>query len=492
EFLELIAAVEATAQRMSPSPRMVFTGYLPPLDRRLPRLLVTPDPGVLEVNLPPSDDIHSAARMLRRLYQHADRLNLRAHRYEHNGLPRGSGGGHHITLGGPTPARSIFLREPALLRSMITYFQHHPALSYLFAGRFIGPTSQAPRVDEAREETLTELELAFKNLPDNQTGLLWEAGRRLGHLLVDVTGNTHRSEFCVDKLFPEAPLEMRLGLLELRAFESLPTADMTIVLYILIRALATHLHQSAYHHPFRRFGQTLHDHFLLPHFLEQDLLSVLGDLKNAGFYIPARLFQPHYEFRFPLYARLPIGPGHIEIRQALECWNVLGSDPGHSTARPVDASLDRLEIKLIGLPAHFLLICNRQYVPLLKLEAGNRIGAVRFKARRPPTGTLHPWMPVHTPLYFRVIDTDSHPYQSIAVFSYYEDYSELPPPLNRAQTDQTKAGVCLRSEDSRQRIARRLVVSNDMEPVTITPEMLASQIMNHTDDAVTLDLRFTS
>ncbi len=405
-YLHLVAAIEYTADMLSMP--VVLEGYEPPNDPRLQKILVTPDPGVIEVNIHPANDWQALIQNTETLYEDARLARLATEKYMLDGRHTGTGGGNHVTLGGTTPADSPFLRRPDLLRSMVTYWQHHPGLSYLFSGMFIGPTSQAPRVDEGRDEQLYELEIAFDQLPKpGEPVQPWLVDRALRNLLVDITGNTHRAEFCIDKLYSPDSAGGRLGLVEFRAFDMPPHARMSATQMLLVRSLVSRFWQKPYAHKLVRWGTELHDRFMLPHYVEADLREVVADLQESGYPFQLDWLDPFFEFRFPRYGTMQIDDIEMELRMAIEPWHVLGEEvSSFGTSRYVDSSVERVQVKVNGLNGdRYLITCNGSRVPLRSTgTAGEYVAGVRYQAWQPPS-SLHPSIGVHAPLVFDIFDT---------------------------------------------------------------------------------------
>jgi uncharacterized protein (DUF2126 family) len=488
DYLDLVAAVEDTCEYLRKP--VWLEGYAPPSDPRLRSFSLTPDPGVLEVNLPPASDWDELEQVNTVLFEEARRNRLTAEKFAYDGSHLATGGGSHIVIGGAMVLDSPFLRRPDLLRSMLTFWQNHPSLSYLFSGMYVGPTSQSPRVDEARMDALYELEVAFSNLPADDCPPPMVDGL-FRNLLVDVTGNAHRAEFCIDKLYPPEGRGLRLGLLELRAFEMAPHVRMGLIEMLLVRALVSMFWKRPFEGRLVRWGTALHDRFMLPHFVRRDFSDVLTCLRGSGYNFEETWFASHLEFRFPKIGSITAEGFELELRHALEPWNVLAEETTSGrTVRAVDSSFERIQAKVSGFAAEsrYAVTCNGRRVPLCSTgehspgeptsgqpasgQPREALSGVRFRARQ-LLAVLHPTVPVHAPLTFDIIDRWKE--RSIGRCTYY-----VGSPDGSAYTARP-----LNATEAAKRRRQRFQVSDPPSETIAVPEEETNLIF-----PMTLDLRF--
>lgn len=403
DWAELAAEVEKTAGALQVP--VVLEGYPPAFDPEWQHLQITPDPGVLEINLPPAGTWPEWKARLEGLWEEARLCGLSTEKYLVGGQTVGTGGGCHWVLGGPTPADSPFIKNPGLLRSWVVYLNKHPSLSYVFAGLFIGPTSQAPRYDEAHPQSLNDLKLALQSLKSTPDPAPWISDRVFRHLLTDGTGNTHRTELCIDKLYSPGGPSGRLGLVEFRSFEMAAHPQTALAQSLLLRALTLRFLEHPETDGLKDWGCALTDQWMLPHFLEEDLRQVLKDLSDLGLALPWEPFAAHLSFRFPLIGTLRWQGLHLELRTALEPWPVTGEEPGAGgTVRYVDSSVERLQVEALAWqPERYALVCRGHLVPLKQTPRGTWVAGIRYKAWNLASG-LHPLLPADPVVVLEVFD----------------------------------------------------------------------------------------
>jgi uncharacterized protein (DUF2126 family) len=477
-FVALVRAIDETAASLDL--RVVLEGYPPPKSPDLLHVAITPDPGVLEVNIPPTRTSREHVALMDQVFDAALHAGLHAEKYQLDGRQSGSGGGNHVTLGGPSPLNSPFVKRPDLLASLVTFTQHHPSLSFLFTGLFVGPTSQAPRPDEARHDALYELEIAlaraFQRSAEGSSPPPppWLCDALFRHLLVDVSGNTHRAEICIDKLFDPLTPHGRQGIVELRAFEMPPHVRMTIAQVALVRGLVASFARAPYHKPLVRWGQVLHDRFLLPTWLWADFEDVLAHLQRADLALPREAYRAFLEARCPIIGALQAKDVRLELRNAIEPWHVLGEEStATGTSRFVDSSMERVEVRVEGLvEGRHVVTVNGHALPLRATAVATEyVGGVRFRAWAPPH-SLHPHLGIHHPLRFDVVDTWAK--RSMGACGYHVWHPE-----GRGYA----AAPLTRFEASARRAQRFTLEGPSTHPVAVRPAPA------HPDAPYTLDLR---
>ena len=388
-YVPLVQAIEDALETCALKD-IVLAGYAPPYDAaRLPTVGFASDPGVIEINLEPCADWRAFDAQTRLLYAAAVDVGLCARKFQHNGREVGTGGGAHVVFGGPAPERSPFFLHPSLLPSVIKYFQHHPALSYAFSGLYMGPSSQAPRIDESTYEALYELEIACDGaarLGSPHNLALYDLLFR--DLLMDRSGNTHRAEISVDKLWNPFAGNGRLGLVEFRAFETHPDPAAQSLAGLLLRAIIARLAAAPVSSSFLRWQGELHDKFFLPASVWDDLDAVCADLRAHGIPFESAWLRPLWEWRFPELGRFDLAAGEekkpfsIVFRQALEAWPLLGESPNAGgVARTVDASMDRIEAFVTDAAAVELGLLLVNGAPCVFRPADTGAGAgIRYRA----------------------------------------------------------------------------------------------------------------
>ena len=437
DWLALVTAVEETAAETAR--KVVLEGYLPPEDARLLHFSVTPDPGVIEVNVHPTASWSDHIRVTEELYEEARQVGLATEKFNLDGRHVGTGGGNHVVMGAARAEDLPFLRRPDLLKSLVGFWHNHPSLSFLFSGQFIGPTSQHPRVDEARQDSLAELEIAFSQIEAKKPVAPWVTDRLFRNILADMTGNTHRTEFCIDKMYDPATASGRRGLVECRAFEMPPHARMSAAQVLLMRSAVAAFWEHPYERTLIHWGTRVHDDFMLPHFVEQDFRDALEELGALGFSLDPDWFAAHLAFRFPHVGQVSFRGIELEVRNALEPWHVLGEEQAAGgTVRYVDSSVERVQARVAGwVDERYVLAVNGASVPLTNTgREGEYVGGVRFKAWNPPSA-LHPTIGVHAPLVFDVFDRWSG--RSIGGLTYHishpggRSYETFPVNANEAE-----------------------------------------------------------
>ncbi|MDQ8193999.1 transglutaminase family protein [Coraliomargarita sp. SDUM461004] len=407
---------------------IVFCGYAPKAaGDELLKFGLAADPGVLEVNLPPAATWAEYDRFLGQSARAASAVGLQLTKQQLNGAIYGTGGGAHLAFGGPSLEHNPFLLQPNRIVSILRYWQRHPALSYLFTGQYVGPGSQAPRVDEGPMHSLYELEVAcegVQGLAGAPEGELLDQFYR--NLLTDSSGNTHRTEICFDKFCnPSAP-NGKWGIIELRAFETFPQIETMSVIGLFVRTIIARLCQAPFTEPLHRFGPLLHDRYFLPAFLWEDVQAICDDLAAHGLAFEAEWLEPVLAFRCPSVGQLKVPGGHVDVRQAFESFPLMAEESqGANTVRVVDNSSDRLQVTLSepGLAEEAVLLVNGVEVPF-ELVDGKMICGVRYKCAS-AYPALHPHVPIQSPLEFEWVSKGSGETMQAARYHYWNPFAPI-------------------------------------------------------------------
>jgi len=426
--VDLFAAflgVLAGACRSVELPALILRGHPPPVDDRVAFATITPDPGVIEVNMAPCRSVAELYAAQRAIHAAAVGERLSARRRHFNGEVTDSGGGGHLTFGGRHPEQSPFFVHPHLLPRLLSYLSHHPSLSYWFAGRAVGGSGQAVRPDEQARESFDELGVALARLAGEHApkpDALWGS---LAPLLTDRFGNTHRSEVNVEKLFnPWLPGRGKLGVVELRALRQAPSPEHDVARAALFRSVLARLVKKDYPVGLRDWGTVLHDRFALPYYLAHDLGEVLDDVERAGFGLDEALVAEILDDGHRRFGEAELDDGvRLEVRRAVEFWPLVGDlSQQNQTTRLVDASTTRLELRLVGPQPGTVRVGvrvgDRSYLlPMVQHEAGDQriaVFGVRYRTFAPRPG-LHPSLEPVDPL---VVDVVGMQARRIALHSW--------------------------------------------------------------------------
>ena len=386
---------------------LVFDGCTPPVDPTLALSTITPDPAVIEVNAAPSSSALDFLLRSRRIYAAAAGEGLAPYRLRFNGEVADSGGGGQITLGGPTPASSPFVRQPRLLPRLVRFFNRHPSLSYLYCHDFVGPGGQSVRADERGPGSFDELRLALALVDADRDPTPERAAQALAHFLADAAGNSHRAEINIEKLCnPRAGPRGMQGLVEFRALRMQHTPERATAIACLLRAVVAMLASTTGEDSLIDWGRDLHDRLALPLYLELDLQAVFDQLHQAGFGLDAPITGVLRADEFRHHAAVALPGATLEVRRALEFWPLIGdvaSAEQAGTSRRIDGSTTRLELRLrerdaSGAPWH--ITADGRTLPWHDERDAHgpvRVAGLRYRAFEPTHG-LHPALPAQAPV----------------------------------------------------------------------------------------------
>ena len=408
-FIELLSAIQDSASS-SGIAQVALQGYTAADEAgSWISLGLAADPGVLEVNLPACSSWREYADWTEMVTSSCKAAGLRPWKESSGDHPQGTGGGNHLLWGGPKLETNPFFTRPAWLAAILRYWQHHPSLAYLFTGRYVGASSQAPRPDESARD-LYDVEMAYRFLESLPQGDHRELiNETLRHLQTDVTGNSHRSEMSFDKFWNTAWPAGALGLIEFRAIESLPRPVWMSSVALLWTCLAAHLLEAETPRGLKRFGTRLHDEYFLPQRLWSDLEAILAELKEDGYELDSRIYQDIWNWRFPVLLDWKSKGVRLVVRKALENWPLLCETPveGGTTSRFVDTSMQRLEFCAdFAFNARFQIYVTGRPLELRQMSADSFLSGLRYR-RTNLYPSMHPGIPTQLPLYLALVDRES-------------------------------------------------------------------------------------
>ncbi|MCA9136191.1 MAG: transglutaminase family protein [Planctomycetales bacterium] len=447
EHWQILMDLLGTAANRCGVPSMILTGFPPPVSKKVSFTTVTPDPGVIEVNMAPCRDLVSFYQVQQQLHYAANEIGVSSYKLLFNGEVVDSGGGQHLTFGGPTAESSPFFQRPRLLPSLVAYLNRHPALSYWFAVRSVGSCGQQPRSDEVSPESFDGLAVSLDRLfivGRMEPGLIWSSLRQF---LCDRFGNTHRCEVNIEKLWNvNSPTRGCLGLVELRAFRMTRTAEDAAAIAALMRTLVAWLSTRVDEIKLVEWGSRLHDRFSLPYYLLRDLDTVIAELNAGGFVIEDPIAERLTDDAPIVIGKHDLGPATIKIRQAIEFWPVIGSENGEEgTFRMMDSSTQRVEL-MLELPestrvsdhADWSLEIRGFDVPWVVEEEPRQVvllRGVRYKTFDSET-TVTPLVKAIDPMEFIVTNRSMHRSWRIRLYNWEPNqlpYDGLPSDLEVAQ-----------------------------------------------------------
>jgi uncharacterized protein (DUF2126 family) len=409
-FLQLLQAITQATQATA-MPAVIMQGFPPPVDASIAWTTITPDPAVIEINQAPEPDAVGFFARCELFYAVAKNVDLLPYRLQYNGVVSDSGGGGQFTLGGTQPLSSPFIQYPHLLPRLIRYFNAHPALSYWFAPPSIGSSSQSPRVDEGLREAFRELTIALEQLEKIENPSAEFIWRSLSPFLVDPSGNPHRSELNIEKLWnPYLPDRGCLGLVEFRAFSMSRSAECATAIAVLLRSIVAMLSREDKVSELVDYDTDLHNKYALPFYLQQDLLAVFRELAQSALPLHETLQSLLLQEPVRFIGKAVFHDCYIKLHQALEFWPLVGdvASQERGGSRLIDASTTRLQITL-GMETHnplqldgWEVWVDGYRIPLHEEQDQHgplKLSAVRYRHFQPIIG-LHPGIAARNRLSF--------------------------------------------------------------------------------------------